>query len=148
MRKAKKYYIVLGIIQIIIATCFIIAGIAIEANSREQLISASTNILVNLSAPIFFIHGLILIAFHGLGNLIGAFLSFQRFNFASYLGVFFGTTLILWIIFQFVRIGLISFLQPLFIVIGITEAVLGFIIYGKLRKQNQHNRYYESSRLV
>lgn len=142
MKKLKKYFIVQGIIQIVIAICFICASIVIEATPKEQLIS-KINIFINLSFSGLLIPSLLLFVLFGIGNLIGAFFSYMRLNIASYLGIFLGIILILFIVFQTAMIGLINFMQPLFFVIGITEAILGLIIYSKLRKQNQEMRYYK-----
>ncbi|MBI5538667.1 MAG: hypothetical protein HY951_01305 [Bacteroidia bacterium] len=141
MKKAKKYYIILGIIQVVIAICFIVVGIVIEVNTSIFLTN-KLHFISNFSYPFFFIPDHFILAFHGIGNLIGAFFSFMRFNFTGKLGVFLGTLLFLWIIIQIIIIGLISFMQPLLIAIGFVEAILGYTIYKKLKKQSQHNYYY------
>jgi len=142
MRKSKKYYILLGIIQIFIAISAIPAGITFIIDPSGQLNGTTTELLTNSPFSNFLIPGLFLLIVHGVGNLFSALLSFQRLNIASFAGMLLGTILILWIIFQVAWIGLSSFLQPLFFAIGIIEAVLGFIIYSKLRKQNQQMRYH------
>jgi len=142
MRKAKKYYILLGIVQIFIAISAIPAGITFIIDPSGQLNGTTTGLLANSPFSNFLIPGLFLLIVHGVGNLFCALLSFQRLNIASIAGMLLGTTLLLWIIFQVIWIGLISFLQPLFFVIGIIEVILGFIIYSKLRKQNQQMRYH------
>ncbi|MCK9206403.1 MAG: hypothetical protein M0P66_04750 [Salinivirgaceae bacterium] len=141
MKKAKKYYIILGVIQIVIAICFIIAGIVIESNIGD-LLTSKLHFISNVSFSAFIIPDHFILAFHGFGNLICALISFQRYNIASYLGMFFGTTLILWFIFQIIRVGLISFLQPLFLVIGIIEIVLSISIYRKRRKYYDQMLYH------
>lgn len=141
MKKIKKKFIYLGIVQIISAICFIIAEIIIEANPSYYLTS-KLHFISGLSFSVFFIPDHFLLAFYGIGNLLGAFLSFQRYNSTSYLGMFLGTILILWIIFLFVTIGITSFLQLLFLIVGVSEVVMGYSIFIKVRKQNQQMRYH------
>ena len=143
MKKAKKYYIYLGIIQIINAISAIPVGITFTVDPSGLLNGITTEILANSPFSNFLIPGILLIVL-GVGNLFSALLSFQRINIASFAGILLGTAQILWITFHVAWIGLSSFLQPLFFVIGITEAVLGLIIYSKLRKQNQQMLYNKS----
>lgn len=141
MKKAKKFYNVLGIIQVVIAICFIIIGIVIEASTSGFLIK-NLSFISNFSFPFFFIPDHFLLSFYGIGNFIGAFFSFMRFNFTGKLGVFLGIILILWVAIQIAMIGLVSFMQPILIVIGVIEIILGYTIYRKLKKQSHDNYYY------
>jgi hypothetical protein len=91
----------------------------------------SLELLKNSPLTSFLIPGLFLIIVNGFGNLIGAVLSFRKNVLAGKAGLLLGIILCLWLIIQVYWIGLISFMQPMFLVIGIIEALLGFLILKK-----------------
>ena len=142
MRKYKKQYNILGIIQCLIALCAVPAGFAFIIDSTGESMGTTTGQLIRSPFPDFLIPGLFLFIVQGLGNILGAFFSFRRMSIAGHLGLFLGVALSLWIIAQVAWIGLNSFLQPLFFIIGIGEAWIGFSLYRKQRKHNLDRRYY------
>jgi hypothetical protein len=89
----------------------------------------STEMLANSPLSDFLIPGLCLLILHGLGNLLSSIFSFAKKRLAGYLGIFFGSALVIWIIIQVAWISLSSFMQPLFFAIGAAELILGLMIY-------------------
>lgn len=134
MRRKKKLYIVLGIIQLVIAIGAIPAGIGFLIDTTGTGNGTSPEILKDSPFSSFLIPGLFLLIVHGIGNVIGAVLSFFKSNYAGHAGIFFGTAQIIWISVQVYWIGLSSFLQPTFFVIGILEAAFGLAIFRNLKK--------------
>lgn len=65
---------------------------------------------------------------HGVLGFVGALLVYMRKKLAGYVGIFFGSGLIIWIVVQGIMIGFGHFLQILYLVIGIVELVLGILI--------------------
>ena len=142
MKKNRKLYIFLGILQLIIAIGAIPAGLAFTIDPTGHSNGGNTEILSNSPFNDFLIPGLFLLIIHGVGNLFGAFLSFWRFNLAGITGIALGVTQVLWIVFQVVWIGLSSFLQPTFFIVGFAEALIGYAIYRRIKKQNELKRIY------
>lgn len=134
MRRKKKLYVILGIIQLVIAIGAIPAGIGFLIDTTGSGNGTSPEILKDSPFSSFLIPGLFLLIVHGIGNILAAMLSFFKSNYAGHAGVFFGTAQIIWIIVQVYWIGLSSFLQPTFFVIGILEATIGYAIYRNLKK--------------
>jgi len=141
MRRKKKLYIILAIIQLFIAIVAIPVGLGFIIDTSGQGIGMSTGLLVNSPFNNFLIPGLFLLIVHGLGNLFGTLLSFFKSYYTGQIAILLGYAQILWIVFQVIWIGLNSFLQPLFFVIGIVEVILGYTIYKKMQKQNQQVNY-------
>jgi hypothetical protein len=142
MRKYKKHFNILAVIQCLIAIGAVPAGLAFIVDSTGGSMGTTTEHLIHSPFPDFLIPGLFLFIIPGLGNILGALSSFRRMSFAVHLGIFLGIALLFWIVAQVVWIGLTSFLQPLFFIIGIGEAWIGFSLYHKQRKQNLLNRYH------
>lgn len=127
----KKYFIILGCVQAFIALGAFPAGYGYLADTSGVSMGTSVELLKNSPLTSFLIPGLFLVIVHGFGNLIGAFFSFRKNAFAGKAGLVLGIILCLWIIIQAYWIGLSSFMQPMFLIIGIIEAMLGFIILKK-----------------
>jgi hypothetical protein len=127
----KKYFIILGCIQIFIALGAIPAGYGYLSDTSGVNMGTSLDLLKNSPLTNFLIPGLFLMIVHGFGNLVGAFFSFRKNAFAGKTALVLGIILCLWIMIQAYWIGLSSFMQPMFLVIGIIEASLGFIILKK-----------------
>lgn len=127
----KKCFIMLGTIEAFIALGAIPAGSLFLADTSGSMMGNSVAMLEKSPLKSFLIPGLFLLIVHGFGNVYGAFLSFRKKNSAGWTGMFLGIILVLWIMLQVYWIGLSSFMQPLFLVIGIAEALLGWIIQKK-----------------
>jgi len=124
----KKLYYILGSLQVFTAIGAIPAGIGYLMDTSGKVMGASTELLAGSPLKSFLLPGLFLVLINGLANLAGAYLSFTRNKYAGYIGLILGILLTLWIIIQVAWISLISFLQPLFLVIGLVNTYLGWKI--------------------
>lgn len=129
----KRLFVVLGSIQIFIALGAIPAGYGYLSDTTGVGMGTSVELLKNSPLTSFLIPGLFLMIVHGFGNLSGAILSFRKNRLAGISGLILGIILCLWIIIQVYWIGLSSFMQPLFLIIGIVEAFLGYLLFKKSR---------------
>ncbi len=129
----KWFYIALGVIQLFIAIGALPAGLLYITDPSGTELGVSTDMLANSPLPNFLIPGLCLFIIHGLGNLAASVFSFLRKPVSGYLGVFFGAAQLIWITVQVSWIGLISFMQPMFFIIGAAETALGIMIYRKTK---------------
>lgn len=125
----KKYFIILGILQVITAIGAIPAGIGYLIDTTGAAMGGSVEMLANSPLSSFLIPGLFLVIIHGLGNIVLAVFSLRKMPVAGISSLGMGIVLCLWIIIQVYWIGLISFLQPLFLAVGIVEIVLGAFIW-------------------
>ncbi len=127
----KRPAVFLGIIQLIIAIGAIPAGLAMVIEPDGVTLGMTTDILSDSPFENFFIPGLVLLIVIGMANAIGAFLAIRRDKYSGVFGVGLGFGLIGWTIIQIYFIGLVHFLQPLFLFIGVLEAVLGFVLISR-----------------
>ena len=124
----------LGIVQVFIALGAIPASIMFIIKPDGSMMGMTTAMISHSPFSDYLIPGLFLLIIHGIGNIIGAMFSFNLIDAAGKTGVLLGLILILWIIIQMYWMGYISFLQPLMLVFGIVEAVIGIIIIRRLSK--------------
>ena len=124
----KKYYFWLGGIEAFVALGAIPAGLGYLSDTSGAGMGTSVEMLAHSPLKSFLIPGLFLLLVNGLGNVAGAIFSFRKKSFAGMAGFALGTILCLWIVIQVYWIGLSSFMQPLFFVIGVAEFVLGLLI--------------------
>jgi hypothetical protein len=129
----KKYYIILFCVQVMVALGAIPAGWAYLSDPSGTSMGVTVDLLANSPLKNFLIPGLFLLIVHGLGNLAGAVLSIMGKKAAGIAGLGLGIILCFWIIIQVWWITLSSFMQPLFFVIGLFEALLGWTIIAKNR---------------
>ncbi len=118
-KKTKR--IILGILQSFVALGAIPAGLSMIITPDGSNIGMSISILNNSPFNDFFIPGIVLFSVNGLLNIIGAVFTFSRYRYYQPVGLLLGSFLTIWIFIQIYLIGLIHFLQPAYIAIGIME---------------------------
>lgn len=124
----KKYFVFLGILQVFVAIGAIPAGVGYLSDLSGTGMGTSPALLMNSPFHNFLIPALFLLIVHGIGNSAAAFFSFKKKEIAGKLGFALGVILCLWILLQVYWIGLSSFMQPLFFIIGLIEILLGVLI--------------------
>lgn len=130
----KKYFVILGCVQAFIAIGAIPAGVGFLIDISGVSMGTSVVLLKNSPFPNFMIPALFLLIVNGFGNAIAAFYSFKKKAVAGKLGLVLGLILCLWIIIQVRWIGFSSFMQPMFLFIGVIEVILSYIIIKKENK--------------
>ena len=133
----KKYYLILGCLQVFIAIGAIPAGLGYLSDTSGSSMGTSLDLLKNSPFTSFLIPALFLLLVNGIGNGFGAVFSFRKKPIAGKAGFVLGVILCLWILIQVYWIGLSSFMQPLFLIIGIIETVLGLVIITKTQKNGK-----------
>ena len=124
----KKYYIILGALQAFTALGAIPAGLGYLLDTSGKGMGVTTEMLSESPLNSFLLPGLFLLIVNGFANALGAYLSFIRNKIAGHMGLILGILLTLWIIIQVAWITMSSFLQPLFLVIGLTNIFLSWRI--------------------
>lgn len=119
IRKMKKYFIILGSLQAFTAIGAIPAGIGYLLDTTGKGMGVSPELLADSPLNSFLLPGLFLLLVNGVANGAGAWLSFTRNRYAGHAGLILGIILTLWIIIQVAWITLSSFMQPLFLAIGL-----------------------------
>jgi hypothetical protein len=131
----KKYYIILGILQAFTALGAIPAGLGYLLDTSGKGMGVTTDLLTDSPLRSFLLPGLFLFFINGIANALGAYFSFKQNRHAGYIALILGIILCLWIIIQVSWITLSSFLQPLFLVVGIIDIFLGWKILKHNMKQ-------------
>jgi hypothetical protein len=142
MKNQKILSIILGSIQVITAIGAIPAGFGFLIDTSGKAMGASPEMLAHSPLKSFLLPGLFLVLVNGLATGIAAVLSFRRHKWAGMSALILGNILCLWIIIQVYWIGLTSFLQPMFFVVGIAEAFLGITI---LKSKSPYRQIVKSS---
>lgn len=118
----------LGILQILIALGALPAGFVMIKDPSGTAIQMTTELLVNSPFPTFLIPGLFLFIVNGLGNVLGAILSFRKKKRTGELAFMLGVLMMLWIGFQVYWIGYGSILQPIYFLVGMVETLIGYLL--------------------
>jgi hypothetical protein len=124
----KRYFLILGSLESFTALGAIPAGLGYLLDTTGKGMGVTTDLLANSPLNSYLLPGLFLLFVNGIGNALGAYLSFTRKNIAGPVGLTLGVVLSIWIIVQVSWITLSSFLQPLFLIIGAAEIFLAWKI--------------------
>lgn len=131
--KGKKLFLLLGILQVFIALAALSGGFGLVSDPSGKNLTWTTDILKDTPFNDFLIPGLFLMLVVGVGHAVGSVYTFRNHNFSSTMAILLGIVLTVWICVQVYWIGLSSFLQPLFLVLGLVEFLMGFIIFKTVR---------------
>jgi hypothetical protein len=132
MKNNLRYNYILLAIQILVAIAAIPAGILFLIDPTGHKNGISSAILANSPFIDFFIPGLILFLFIGMGSFSGTVITILRKEVSGFIGIVIGIILMVWIVLQVYWIGYSSFLQPLFFFLGLIEAVIGYILLARV----------------
>jgi hypothetical protein len=120
-------YRILGYLQVFVSMGAIGGSLPMLIKTNEM----NTEILAGSPFSSFLIPGILLFSIHGVGNAIGAYFSLNFKQNSDKIAAVLGSALIIWIIVQVYFLGLVSWLQPLFLIIGIAELILGILLFKK-----------------
>ena len=123
----------LGFLQGFIVFSAFAGGIGFIFDPSGKSMWMTTDMLEKSPFMDFLIPGLILLIVLGMGNLLSMMLTFKRHHFSGSMAVLLGIGLVIWICVQVYWIGFGSFLQLLYLILGLMEFVLGYMIFKKSR---------------
>ena len=133
----RRLHLILGIILAFVALGALPAGYLMISHPDGTGLGMTTDYLKNSPFKDFLVPGIFLFAVNGVLSLAGAILCFLRSRYSSTIGLMLGFSLLIWIGVQVRAIGLTSFMQPMFFIIGLAEIALGLlIIRQKVLKEN------------
>ena len=121
---SRKIARALGALQLFVGLGALPVGLNLVLWPDGSGIGLPLDLLKDSPFPDFFIPGLVLFAVNGLCNLIAAVITFRRRRRAGVIGIFLGIFLALWILIQAYLIGWVTWLQPLYLAIGLVEILL------------------------
>lgn len=125
----RRLSLLLGLLQLFIALGAIAGGLALTLDPSGRGMGWTLEQLASTPFPDFLIPGLFLLIVNGLGSLAGAVLSLRRHAVGGPAAVALGGILMAWIAIQVGLIGLVSWLQPFYFVLGLLEAALGYLLW-------------------
>jgi hypothetical protein len=128
MKREKRTFLGLGLIQLFVSIAAIPSGIILILDPTGHKLGLPVQLLDYSPFGDYLVPGLILFAVHGFAGLIGALLSLSKRKYAGNLGIILGLALMIWIAAQVYWIGPVSWLQPLMFLLGVAEVLLSIRI--------------------
>lgn len=130
----KKFNNLLGLLQVFSGMGALSGGIPMVLHPDGMAQGLSLSVLANSPFKSFFLPGLLLLLVIGAGSLFGAFLSLNHKRPAGQFGMITGSALIIWIAVQLFYIGLTSWLQLVFLVVGLAQLIVGSLMVSTRKK--------------
>ena len=118
-------------LQLLIGIGAVAAGIGFILKPDGSNLGMPVELLGEAPFEDYLIPGIVLLTINGLGSILGCLLSFRCHPFAGKVTMILGVAMVIWISIQVYWMGLISWLQPVYFVVGIIEIFLGAIIGKK-----------------
>lgn len=131
IEKNNKWFTLTGTLHLFVAIGAVPPAMMFILQPDGALLGLSTEILTDSPFHSFFFPGLYLLIIIGLGSLFGCFYIYKKLPNSHIISIILGISLTTWIIVQVYWIGFVSWLQPLFLFIGISEIVVGFVLSKK-----------------
>jgi uncharacterized membrane protein len=133
MNKKRVLFYWTGALQLFVGIGAVVSGVGFILDPDGSNLSMSVEFLKESPFEDFLIPGITLLSINGLGSILGSFFSFRHHLFAGKMSMILGVAMVIWISAQVYWISWISWLQPVFFVLGIIEIILGFIIGKNIR---------------
>ena len=125
--------IILGLLQAFIALGAMAGGFLLIKDPSGAALGFPVSLLEGSIFPDFLIPGLFLFLVNGLGSLIGAVLTFIKNRSAGPVAIALGVILVAWIFIQIITIRSFLWIHALYIVLGLSELVLGVLVNRRQR---------------
>ncbi|MGO5012143.1 hypothetical protein ACTQ5K_09790 [Niallia sp. Sow4_A1] len=126
--KRNGFYNWIGSLLVFIGIGAVAAGIGLVSEPNGSAIGMSVKLLEDSPFQSFWFPGIILFLINGLGSFFGAFLSFKRHELSGIVTIVLGIAMIIWISAQVYWMGLISWMQPVYLIFGIIEIIFGWAV--------------------
>ncbi len=127
----SKVFIGLGSLQAFIGLGALAGGFGLVKDPSGSALGLPMSFLEGSPFTDFLIPGMFLLTVHGIGSMIGAYLSFTRRKYTQEIAIVLGAILIAWIVIQIVIISSFHWMHVLYFILGVVE--LGFGLYIKRR---------------
>ena len=131
-KKSKRLSLVLGILQLFIGLGAVVGGLALVLEPDGLILEMSTSMLQYSPFSNFLIPGIVLLMVNGFGSITGSVSSFRLCRHAVEIALSLGAFLIVWIILQVYWIHSFHWLHALYLFLGITEMILGWLLRKSL----------------
>lgn len=127
----------LGILQLFIALNGIAGGLGLIAEPTGSNLGWTTAILSQSPFVTYLWPGIFLFSIIGIGTLFAGLATLMKMRLAAEFAAALGLILVGWIVLQIVWLGYLFWLQPLFLGLGVLEAILAIILWRNLfERQN------------
>ncbi|MBN1181129.1 MAG: hypothetical protein JXB49_02505 [Bacteroidales bacterium] len=134
-KQIKIFTILLIIVEFFNGLSGLAGGYGLIADPSAASLGMEISWLEGTPFKNYLLPGIVLFTFNGLGNTIAAILSLMKNKYMNELAGFFGIGMMIWVASQVLWIGYKNFLQPLYFSTGLVQALLGIIIWNKMRSK-------------
>ena len=133
-KRTKRLAVGLGVFQILVGLSAVAGGVGMVGDPSGASLGFPIEQLDGTPFSDYLVPGLFLLVILGVGHLAGGIATLMRWRYAGEGALILGLVLMMWIVVQVILIGLTFFLQPLYFLFGLVEAVLGWRLRGYLQE--------------
>ena len=133
LKDSKRLVNVLGFLQLFIGLGAVGGGLGLVLDPGGANLGMPLEMLNHSPFSDFLIPGIVLLVVNGSGSIAGSLLSFRLNPFAAEIALALGTFLVAWIIIQVYWIHSFHWLHALYLILGILELALGWLLRKAVR---------------
>ena len=131
---SKRLFYGLGVLQAFIGIGAVAGGLGLALDPSGASLGTPLELLEETPFTTFLIPGIVLFVVNGLGSLAGAVVSFARYRYAGEVALALGVFLVVWILVQLYWMSGAHWLHWLYLILGIVEAGLGWLVRRTARR--------------
>ncbi len=133
MKITRSFNTILCVLQIGIGVTAVLGGFGLASDPSGAGMEIPLALLENSIFANYLIPGLVLLIVIGVGNVLGGIATLIRHRHFGKIAIFSGSFLVVYILVEIGIVGLLNLSQPLYIILGIAEIVLGLKLPGAIK---------------
>jgi hypothetical protein len=133
MKITRSFNTILCVLQIGIGVTAVLGGFGLVSDPSGAGMELPLTLLENSIFADYLIPGLVLLVVIGVGNVLGGIATLSRHRHFGKIAIFLGSFLVAYILVEIEIIGLLNVSQPIYVILGFSEIVLGLKLPGVIK---------------
>lgn len=133
MKITRSFNTILCVLQIGIGVTAVLGGFGLVSDPSGAEMEIPLTLLENSIFANYLIPGLVLLIVIGVGNVLGGIATLSRHRHFGNIAICLGGFLVAYILVEIGIIGLLNLSQPIYIMLGVSEIVLGLKLPGVIK---------------
>ena len=133
MKITRSFNTILCVLQLGIGVTAVLGGFGLVSDPSGAEMEIPLTLLENSIFANYLIPGLVLLIVIGVGNVLGGIATLSRRRHFGNIAIFLGGFLVAYILVEIGIIGLLNLSQPIYIMLGVSEIVLGLKLPGVIK---------------
>ena len=137
MNITRSFNTILCVLQVGIGVTAVLGGFGLVSDPSGAEMEIPLTLLENSIFADYLIPGLVLLIVIGAGNVLGGIATLNRHRHFGTIAIFLGGFLVVYILIETGIVGLLNVSQPIYVILGFSEIVLGLKLPGAIKRDTK-----------